>query len=94
MPKGRFQIKRISLAGGNHPTCQISYERYQGGEFVGSVEAEHLKEFLRERLRLSPASVEGLLDEVELHGHVLINDAELSEVDLAAAGMQYLSPDV
>ena len=94
MAKGRFQIKRISTSGSQHPTYQITHEEYQGGEFVGSVEAEHLKEFLRERMRLSPASVEGLLDEVELNGQVLIEDAELSEVDMAAAGMQHLSPDV
>ena len=94
MPKGRFQIKRISRAESNYPTYQISYESHHGGEFVGSVEAEHLKEFLRDRIRLSPSSVEGLLDEVAINGHVLIEDAELSEFDMAAAGMQHLSPDV
>jgi len=94
MVKGRFQIKRISVPGSKYPTYQITHENYQGGEFVGSIEAEHLKEFLRERMRLAPSSVEGLLDEVELQGQVLIEDAELSEVDMAAAGMQHLSPDV
>ena len=94
MVKGRFQIKRISVAGSRFPTYQITHENYQGGEFVGSVEAEHLKEFLRERMRLSPSSVEGLLDEVDLNGQVLIEDVELSEVDMAAAGMQHMSPDV
>jgi hypothetical protein len=94
MAKGRFQIKRISVAGSKYPTYQITQESYQGGEFVGSIEAEHLKEFLRERMRLSPASVEGLLDEVDLNGQVLIEDADLSEADMAAAGLQHLSPDV
>jgi len=94
MAKGRFQIKRISVAGSKYPTYQITHENYQGGEFVGSIEAEHLKEFLRERMRLSPASVEGLLDEVDLNGQVLIEDADLSEADMAAAGLKHLSPDV
>jgi hypothetical protein len=94
MVKGRFQIKRISQAGSKFPTYQITHENYQGGEFVGSIEAEHLKDFLRDRMRLAPSSVEGLLDEVELNGHVLIEDAELSENDMAAAGMQHMSPDV
>ncbi len=92
--KGRFQIKRISPANSSHPTYQISHEIYQGGEFVGSVEAEHLKEFLRERLRLAPESVEGLMDEVRLRGHLLIPDVELSESDMAAGGMEYISPDI
>jgi hypothetical protein len=92
--KGRFQIKRISPAESTHLTYQISHETYQGGEFVGSIEAEHLKEFLRERLRLAPDSVEGLLDEVQLRGHVLIPDVELSQTDMAAAGMEYITPQV
>jgi hypothetical protein len=92
--KGRFQIKRISPVKSTHPTYQISHETYQGGEFVGSVEAEHLKEFLRERLRLAPESVQGLLDEVHLHGHVLIQDVELSEIDMAAGGMEYITPQI
>ncbi len=92
--KGRFQIKRISPANSSHPTYQISHETYQGGEFVGSIEAEHLKEFLRERLRLAPESVEGLLDEVHLRGHVLIPDVELSQADMAAGGMEYITPQV
>ncbi len=94
MLKGRFQIKRVSPATDKQPTFQITHESYQGGEFVGTVEAEHLKEFLRDRLRLSPDSVEGLLDEVHLRGHVLINDVELSETEMAAAGMEYISPQV
>ncbi len=92
--KGRFQIKRISRPESSHPTYQITHETYQGGEFVGSVEAEHLKEFLRERLRLAPESVEGLLDEVRLRGHVLIADVDLSESDMAAGGMEYISPQI
>jgi hypothetical protein len=64
-------------------------ELSEGG---ASVEAEHLEEFLREKLRLSPDSVEELLAEVTLKGHVIIPDTELSETDMAAAGMQHLSP--
>ncbi len=92
--KGRFQIKRISPADSKHLTYQISHETYQGGEFVGTVEAEHLKEFLRERLRLAPESVQGLLDEVHLRGHVLIPDVELSESDMASGGLEYITPQL
>jgi hypothetical protein len=38
----------------------ISYEPLQGGEFVGSVEAEHLREFLSDKLRLREDSVQAL----------------------------------
>jgi hypothetical protein len=94
MLKGRFQIKCISRQNSKYPTYQISHESYQGGEFVGSVEPAHLKEFLREKLRLSPESVEALLDEVHLRGHAVIKDVELSETDMASAGMQYITPQV
>jgi hypothetical protein len=66
----------------------------QGGEFVGSVEAKHLKEFLRDKLRLREDSVEALADELRSRGHVIISELELSESDLGAAGLQYLWPAV
>jgi hypothetical protein len=92
--RGRFQIKCISPEGGNTSTYQISFERFQGGEFVGSVEAEHLEQFLRDKLRLTESSVRALMDEMRSSGHVLIPDLELAESDLAAAGLDYLSPAV
>ena len=88
---GRFQIKRISPEDTEAGTYQISYERSQGGEFVGSVEAEHLPEFLRNKLRLSESSVQALEDELRSQGHVIVPDLQLSESDLAAAGLEYLS---
>lgn len=91
---GRFQIKRISPEGRNTPTYQISFERFQGGEFVGSVEAAHLEQFLRDKLRLTESSVQELMDELRSRGHVIITDLELSESDLAGAGLDYLSPAV
>jgi hypothetical protein len=92
--RGRFQIKSITPEGGSTPTYQISFERRQGGEFVGSVEAQHLGLFLREKLRLTEGSVHALLNELRSRGHVLIPDLELAESDLAAAGLDYLSPAV
>jgi predicted N-acetyltransferase YhbS len=91
---GRFQIKRISPEDASAVTFQVSFERFQGGEFVGSVEAEHLSEFLREKLRLSESSVRALGDELRSHGHVIVPELELSESDLAAAGLAYLDPAV
>ena len=88
---GRFQIKRISTEDATPATYQISYEPFQGGEFTGSVEAEHLHEFLRHRLELSEDSVQALEDELQSRGHVLIPEVELSESVLAAAGLEYLS---
>ena len=91
---GRVQIKRISPERGKLSTYQNSFERFQGGEFVGSVEAEHLEQFLRDKLRLTESSVQSLMDELRLRGHVIITDLELSESDLAAAGLDYLGPAV
>jgi len=88
---GRFQIKPISSDDLGVPTYQISYERLQGGEFVGSVEAEHLPKFLRTKLRLGESSVQRLEDELRSRGHVLIPDVELSESGLSAAGLEYIS---
>jgi len=92
--RGRFQIKRISPAGDPSLTYQVSHESLQGGEFVGSVEGEHLQEFLRKKLRLAPDVVRSLIDELQRSGHVLLPDAEMSEADLAAAGLDYLDPAV
>jgi hypothetical protein len=91
---GRFQIKPISLEREGPVTYQISFEELQGGAFVGSVEGEHLEQFLREKLRLKQSSVEALLDELRRQGHVLISDMELGESDLGSAGLQYLSPAI
>jgi len=88
---GRFQIKRISPEDATTTTYQISYERLQGGEFVGSVEAEDLQGFLRDKLRLREDSAKALEDELRSQGRVLIPDLELSESELAAAGLEYLS---
>lgn len=88
---GRFQIKRISPEGATPTTYQISFEPLQGGEFAGSVEAVQLREFLRDKLRLREDSVQALADELRSQGHVLIPDVELSESELAAAGLEYLS---
>ena len=90
---GRFQIKRISPEGAVS-TYQISFEPFPGGVFAGSVEAENLEQFLREKLRLTESSVEVLIDEVGARGHVIVPDIELSESEMAAAGMQYLKPAV
>ena len=91
---GRFQIKRISAERATAATYQISFERFQGGEFIASVEAAYLTEFLRERLRLSESSVQALVDALRSREHVLVPELELSESDLAAAGMNYLDPAV
>jgi hypothetical protein len=89
MPKGRFQIKR-SAESETDTTYEITHEAKHGREFFVSVEGEHLEDFLRSKLRLSEESVQGLLKEVHDNGHVLIDDAELSESEMASAGMQYI----
>ncbi len=89
MPTGRFQIKRISPAGSADSTYQISHES-KHGEFYTTVDRTHLNSFLREKLRISESSVEHLLRQVDDHGHVVVDDAELSESDMASAGMQYV----
>ena len=90
---GRFQIKRISPEGAPI-TYQISHELFQGGAFVGSVEGEHLEDFLRDKLRLRQESVDALMRAVRERGHVILPDLELSESDMAGAGLQYLAPAV
>jgi len=89
MPKGRLQIKSISPAGAKDLTYQISHE-HRGNEFVISVEGEHLEKFLREGLHLSEKSVQELLKKIAQNEHVLIDDVELSESEMAPAGMDYL----
>lgn len=61
---------------------------------MGSVEADHLEQFLRDKLRLTESSVRALMDDVRSTGHVILTDLELAESDLAAAGLDYLSPAV
>ncbi len=90
MASGRLQIKRISPANATDLTYEISYEAKHGGEFFMSVEGGHLKDFLREKLRLSEGSVQGVLKELYDNEHVLVDDVELSESDMASAGMQYI----
>ena len=90
MARGRLQIKLISPANATDLTYEIIHEGRHGGEFFISVEAEELKNFLREKLRLSEKSVQELLKELYDNGHVLVDDIELSESDMASAGMQYL----
>ena len=89
MPKGRFQIKRISPASAADLTYEISHEG-RHGEFFISVEGDDLKHFLRERLRLSEESVQELLKDLYDNGHVLVDNVDLSESDMASAGMQYI----
>jgi hypothetical protein len=90
MPTGRLQIKRISPANATDLTYEIIHEGKHGGEFFISVEGEDLKDFLREKLGLSEESVQELLKELHENGHVLVDDADLSESGMAAAGMQYI----
>jgi hypothetical protein len=90
MPKGRLQIKRISPADAADLTYEIIHEGKHGREFFISVEDDHLKDFLREKLRLSEESVQQLLKELYGNGHVLVDDVQLSASDMASAGMQYI----
>jgi hypothetical protein len=90
MPRGRLQIKCISPANATDLTYEITHEGKHGREFFISVEGEHLKDFLREKLRLSEESVQILLKQLYDSGHVLVDDVELSESDMASAGMQYI----
>ena len=89
MPKGRFQIKRISPANAADLTYQISHEG-RHGEFFISVEGEDLKHFLRERLHLSEESVQELFKDLYDNGHVLVDNVDLSESGMASAGMQFI----
>ena len=89
MARGRLQIKLISPPNTTDLTYEIIHEDKHGGEFFSSVEGEDLKDFLREKLRLSEESEE-LLKRLYDNGHVLFDDVELSESDMASAGMQYL----
>jgi hypothetical protein len=90
MARGRLQIKLISPPNTTDLTYEIIHEDKHGGEFFISVEGEDLKDFLREKLRLSEESVQELLKRLYDNGHVLVDDVELSESDMASAGMQYL----
>jgi hypothetical protein len=90
MAKGRLQIKRFSPPRETDATYQITHEAKHGGEFFIAVEREHLEDFLREKLRLSADSVQELLNKVYQDGHVLIDDVELPESEMASAGMQYI----
>ncbi len=92
MVEGRLQIQRISAPAEKPGTFQVSHELYEGGEFVGSVQGDHLASFLHETLRMDSSFVERLLDELYLHGHAAVPDVRLPEGELAAAGLKHL-PD-
>lgn len=93
MSLGRLQIKNISPAGEQPPTYEIIHENYDGGEFVGSVQGDHLGRFLHETLRMDDAFVERLLDELYLKGKTVVPDVSLSDTELAASGLQPLPED-
>lgn len=92
MVEGRLLIQKISAPAENPETFQITHELYEGGEFVGSVQGDHLASFLHDTLRMDASFVERLLDELYLHGHAAVPDVRLPEAELAASGLKHL-PD-
>jgi hypothetical protein len=93
MPVGRLQLQRISTPGEVPETYQVSHLGLDGGQFVGSVQKDHLGKFLHETLRMEPGFVERLLDELYLRGHADIPQVSILESDLAASGLQHLPDD-
>lgn len=90
MPVGRLQLQRISLPGETAETFQVRHEGVDGGLFVGSFEKDRLASFLHEDLRLDPTFVEGLLDELYLHGHAFVPEISIPYTDLAGSGLEHL----
>ncbi len=93
MPLGRLQLQRISAPGQVPETCQVTYEGFDGGQFVGSVQKDHLAKFLHETLRMEATFVERLLDELYLHGHADVPEVSIPISDLAASGLKHLPDD-
>ncbi len=93
MSLGRLQIKNISPAGERPATYELIHENYDGGEFVGSVQADHLGKFLHETLHMDASFVERLLDEIYLNGRAVIPDVSLSDFELSASGLKPLPED-
>ncbi len=90
MAVGRLQIKRVSLPGEQPESFQVSHEKYAGGEFVGTVQKDHLSKFLHETLHMDSDFVQRLLDELYLHGEAVVPEVELHQADLAASGLKHL----
>ncbi len=93
MPTGRLQLQRISTPDEKPETYQVSHIGLDGGQFVGSVQKDHLAKFLHETLRMEPVFVERLLDELYLHGHAYVPEVSIPNSDLAASGMKHLPDD-
>ncbi len=90
MALGRLQLKKISPDAEKPETVQINVEEYEGDQFVGSVQEDHLAKFLRETLRMDADFVERLLDELYLHGEAIVPRVSLPISDLGASGLQHL----
>lgn len=90
MPRGRLEIKRVSPGANEDVTYEVMLLPRTGGLFVGSIFRQHLEEFLRVRLRLEPAAVDAALSQVREQDHASVDDVEITEMDLSAAGMNYL----
>lgn len=93
MPVGRLQLQRISTPGQQPETYQVSHIGLDGGQFVGSVQKDHLAKFLHETLRMEPSFVELLLDELYLRGHAYVPEVSIPISDLAASGLKHLPDD-
>lgn len=93
MPLGRLQLQRISPPGEVPETYQISHVGLDGGQFVGSVQKDHLAKFLHETLRMDPTFVERLLDELYLSGHAFVPEVSIPVSDLPASGLDHLPDD-
>ncbi len=93
MPTGRLRLQLISRPGEVPETYQVSHEGLDGGQFVGSVQKDHLAQFLHETLRLDATFVERLLDELYLYGHAGLPEVSIPISDLAASGLKHLPDD-
>lgn len=93
MPLGRLQLQRISAPGETPETYQVSHIGFDGGQFVGSVQKDHLGKFLHQTLRMDPSFVEELLDQLYLDGHAYVPEVSIPISDLAASGLKHLPDD-